>query len=489
MALSSLTNLQGALSGTVALPDDTLYTQAVTIDNGRIKLRPAVVVYADAVADIPITLRFAQDAGLPLTVRGGGHSAAGYSLNDGGVVLDLSLMNAVTLDEESRTLRVQMGAKWSQIYDELGGRTDLIPIGGGCLPVGIPGFILGGGFSFVSRSYGMSVDNLLSLTLVTPDGVTRTVSEQSEDPAERDLFWACRGGGGGNFGVAVEMELQLHKPNAPRMLVARPRWPAHRAPEVIAFYNDWIESAPDELAVYGYWGPDTLMMRKGLKEVRTFGFTVVYNGDFGAGLRLLEPLLELDPARIELEDLTLPEIEALIGGSTEVGDRSAYMWSGIMPPRAFTPEVAAIFAEHMAKAPSHDSFVVWTHLGGAEEKVAPDATAFPHRGARFVPELKAIWTDPKDARPNIEWANAFFQALRPHFTGSYVNYIDPLLTDWPRMYYGDNYARLLEVKKRWDPDRLFDFQQSVGSPFEPLLDEPLDLSPLNRTIVPKGAAS
>jgi FAD binding domain/Berberine and berberine like len=479
-----ITDLKGSLSGYVAEPSDPAYATAVTIDNGRVQLRPAFVVYAGSAADIAVTLRYARDAELPLTVRGGGHSAAGYCMNDGGIVLDLALLNAVTLNEEAQTLRVQMGATWEQIYAEIISRTHLIPIGGGCLPVGIPGFVLGGGFSFVSRSYGMSIDNLISLTLVTPDGELRTISDEAQDPDERDLFWACRGGGGGNFGVAVEMVLQMHEPNTQRMLVGTPRWPAERAGEVLGFYNDWIETVPRELAAYGYWGTEPSLVPP-VQTNKVMGFTIIYNGDFGEGLSVLEPLLELDPSHVSLTNLTLPEAEELIGGSTVVGDRKAYMRSGMMPPKSFTSDVIDIFSRNFDSAPSPDSFAVWTHLGGKEEEVAPDATAFPHRQARFMPELKAIWTDAQDTRVNVEWAHRFFEELRPHFTGAYVNYIDPLLADWPRMYYGDNYERLLRAKQRWDPDRLFDAQQSIGSTFEPSQAEPLDLSPLNRTFVPK----
>lgn len=485
MTESNLKNLRASLSGFVAQPSDPAYEAAVRIDNGRIQLRPAVVVFADSIADVAATLRYARESGRELTVRGGGHSAAGYCLNDGGVVLDLNLLDEVELDQQAQTLRAQMGLTWEQIYGQIIGTTELIPVGGGCLPVGIPGFVLGGGFSFVSRSYGMSIDNLLELTIVTPDGQAHTISADSEEENERELFWACRGGGGGNFGVAVEMKLRMHRPNSQRMLVARPRWPAERAGEVLAFYNEWIEEVPRELAVYGYWGTEQDALEPS-HTVPVFGFTIIYNGDFGAGVRVLEPLLEMDPSHVELTNRTLPEIEELIGSTTVVGDRSAYMWSGVMGPGAFTPHVAEIFSEYMAKAPSASSFVVWTHLGGKVAEVAPDATAFPHRRARFVPELKAIWTDPHEARANVAWAQAFFQALLPHLGGAYVNYIDPLLADWPRMYYGGNYPRLLAVKEHWDPDRLFCWQQSIGSGFEPSLATPLDLSPLNRTFEPRG---
>jgi hypothetical protein len=137
----------------------------------------------------------------------------------------------------------------------------------------------------------------------------------------------------------------------------------------------------------------------------------------------------------------------------------------------------------MRNRPSQSSFMVWTHLGGKVADVAPTATAFPHRNARFVPELKSIWDTPQQARANIEWGFKFYQDLEPFFTGSYVNYIDPLLSNWQHKYYEKNYKRLVEVKRHWDPKNFFQFQQSIGSKFEPNTAQPLDLSPLNRTFV------
>ena len=146
-----------------------------------------------------------------------------------------------------------------------------------------------------------------------------------------------------------------------------------------------------------------------------------------------------------------------------------------------TSDVIDIYQRFMNDAPSPDSFVVWTHGGGAISAVPPDATAFPHRQPGFIYELKSIWTDPADTRQNVEWAYRFGEALRPHFSGAYANYIDPLLTDWPQMYYGGNYERLLRIKQAADPEGVLAFQQGIGSAFRPAGAEPLDLSPLNRT--------
>ncbi|HEV8695911.1 MAG TPA: FAD-dependent oxidoreductase, partial [Lysobacter sp.] len=433
--------------------------------------------------DIVLTLQFAKRNGLRLTVKGGGHSASGYCLNTGGVVLDLSLMTAISLDESRQQVTVQMGARWHDVYVFLiDSGTGLIPIGGGCPTVGIPGFMQGGGFSFVSRSYGMSIDNLVSMTLVTVDGKVHTLSADSTSTEDRDLFWACRGGGGGNWGVVVDMTLQVHQPATEKMLTGQLRFAPEKAQEVLGFYNRWVETLPEEMAVYGIWGMSPSPSDPTV-QIQTFGFTTIYNGHFSEGAKLLQPLLELGPLTIALNAITLPEFELLNGASTLVADRSAYIRAGIMPPGAFKPEAIAVFERYMASVPSTDSFIVWTHAGGKIEQVRADATAFAHRGARFVPELKAIWTDPQDARKNIEWAHAFFADLQPFFSGSYVNYIDPLLDDWARRYYLDNYPRLLAVKQQCDPDNFLRFQQGVGSNFAPDLSQPLDLAPLNRTFV------
>lgn len=480
---SDLAALQRRLSGAVLLPGSAAYQAAVQIDNGRVQLHPRFIVQANSTQDVVLTLQYAQRHGLRLTTKGGGHSATGYSLNTGGVVIDLSLMTHIELDAKERIVKVQMGARWHDVYVYLiNSGTGLIPIGGGCPTVGIPGFMQGGGYSFVSRSYGLSVDNLIAITLVTVDGQVRRICADAPDALDRDLFWACRGGGGGNWGVAIDMEIRVHQPNTEKMLTGGFRYAPERAQEVLGFYNKWVETLPNEMALYGIWGqsPDPSNPNA---MIQTFGFTAIYNGAFGEGAKLLQPLLELGPLTVSLNQITLPEFELINGATTLVGSRSAYIRAGMMPPGAFKPEAIAVFERFMASAPSTDSFIVWTHAGGQIEAVPDDSTAFAHRAARFVPELKAIWTRPQDARVNIEWAHAFFDALEPFFTGAYVNYIDPLLGDWTKKYYLDHYPRLLSIKTKCDPNNFLAFQQGIGSAFEPDLSQPLDLAPLNRTFV------
>jgi len=479
-----INELSRQLSGYTLQPGDGGYLPATQIDNGRVQRRPGLIVVPTVVKDLVVALHWVQKNELLVTVKGGGHGATGYCLNHDGVVLDLKYLNAIRFDRKKGTVTVQTGARWMEVYQYMEStKTGLIPIGGGCPTVGVPGFMLGGGYSFVSRSYGMSIDNLLSITLITADGSLRTVGEHSTSSADKDLFWACRGGGGGNFGLVVEMEMQVHKPRSEKLLAGQFRFPIERAEEVIKFYNKWVETLPDEMAVYGYWGPHQDPVHP-QESIKTVGLTPVYNGSFKSGVELLQDVLELSPISTNLYDMTLPQWEAYNGSVTMVANRSAYMRSVVLEKHGMTPAVAKIFVKYMQVAPSPNSFAVWTHAGGAISKKSAEQTAFVHRSARFIPEVKAIWDadKPGETKRNVEWAYEFFEDLRPHASGGYVNYIDPLLSDWSEMYYGKNYARLLAIKKNVDPNGLFRFQQAIGSSFNPAVGLPLDLSPLNRTI-------
>lgn len=470
-------HLATKLAGDVLDRENARHRDALTIDNGRISLRPLYVMRPRNLSDIQLILRFARNHKLELTVKGGGHGAAGYCLNEGGIVLDLSLMNAVTVDIARRTAVVQMGARWRNVYEAvIQSGSGLIPVGGGCVDVGVAGFILGGGYSFVSRSYGLGIDNVLAMTVVTADGVAHRLGRTCQDPAERELFWACLGGGGGNFGVAVDAELQLHRPQTPTMLIAEVRFRSDQAHDVLAWYNEWIETVPNALAAYGIWraGSDPVCIHPG----PLFGFTVIYNGDIEEGVSLLRPLLAQRPLHKSFLRMSLPEFELGHGQNTNVAGASAYMKSGILPPRALSTAVISECARYVdAEAPG-ESFIVWTHAGGRISEVSEAATAYAHRKARLIAQVKTIWRPPDDGHEHVRRAHDFFSSLATHFTGSYVNYIDPLLRNWPAAYYGANYARLCQVKKRWDPQGFFRSPQSIGAPSDVLQQSTSQFNPL-----------
>ncbi|WP_420383430.1 FAD-binding oxidoreductase [Novosphingobium sp.] len=474
--------LAKAMNGRVAGPGDADYANCIRIDNGRINRQPAAVALPLDAADIGAAIRFARDEGLKLTVRSGGHSATGYSLNEGGIVLDLRGLSDMSLDMVSNVLTLGMGSIWRDVYNYMRvSRTGLVPVAGGCLGVGAGGFLLGGGYSFVSRSYGLGIDNVEALTIVLADGSVKRVSRASTGD-DADLFWAACGGGGGNFGVAVDVDIRTHRLAQSTVLAGQILFPFYRIEEILPVYNELAATCPAALAIYGFLGnqPDP---RNGGAPALFLRFTPIFNGAFDEGMALLAPLFKLRPSNVSLYSMTLPEFEMMAGGSTSVSGRGAYIRSALMPPGAMTAKLAKVFKYHMSRMPGTDSFVVWTHAGGKIADVKPEETAYWHRKSLFMPEVKAIWdaNRPQDARQVIEWAYDFFEDLAAHAEGAYLNYIDPLQRDWKRQYYGENLDRLVAVKRKVDPHDLFAFQQGLNSDFEPDGRKPLDLDPLSIT--------
>lgn len=493
-------DLSQKLRGNVADVSDVEYQSALSIDNGRVSHEPAVVVIPVDVEDVSETVKYVaqqrshgsdcEDEKLRLTVRCGGHGASGYCLNTGGVVMDLRLLNHKSYDVGNGLLKLGMGSIWRDVYDYVEFRDpSRVPVGGGCPSVGVGGFLLGSGFSFASRSFGLGSDNVVSLKVVKANGQIEDLS----DVENKDLFWAMRGAGGGNYAIAVEAEVQARETAAEDMLVGQIIYPFDTMRDVLTFYNEWVEGPdfPREMAIYGYLGylPNP-RMPSGRKAL-ALRLTTIFNGPLDSGMDCLAPLLrhKPQPSLVDLRRMTLPEWEDFIGAGTQIEGRSAYIRSVITPPMSMCDKTARVFMKHMIRAPSPDSFVVWTHLGGAvEEDFGREHGCFAFRDARFVPEVKAIWdsANPEEARRNIRWAYEFYEELAEatNAMGAYLNYIDPLLHDWASKYYGEHYDRLMEIKKIHDPNGFFDFQQGIGSKFSPAPLRPghtLDLSPLKRT--------
>jgi hypothetical protein len=458
--------------------DTPSYLKAIALDNGRINKAPKLVVHATCLQDVVDSVRYAKAHNYILSVKAGGHSYAGYCLNDGGVVLDLSLMKGISFDDSPHTLVVEMGCTWLDVYEALEQRSPhLMAIGGTCLSVGVAGFILGGGYSFLSRSYGLGADSVASLTVVTADGEIQTISADSKESAHRELFWACLGGGGGNFGIIVSATLRLHALPTKTLLGGWLIFDIDQTNEVLPFYNEWVKQIPDALTVYGYIGRLPIASRPAESTLR-LRLQPVFNGDYLEGMRLLEPLLQFKPIETRFLNIGFLDYLRVCDDCTGINGRKSYMRSGMLPEGALTAEVGALFQQFMKSAPSVDSFMLWMHQGGQTSKISSSATAYPHRNTSFIFEIVAVWKDVLHSQSNIEWAYSFAESLRHCFTGAFINYIDPLLTDWARMYYADNYEKLLSIKQKWDPDNFFRFQQSIGSPFEPLHGKVLDLTPL-----------
>lgn len=474
------------IEGNILDPGDPGYANTVNIDNSRVSQEPYLVAVPANAKDVSDVIKYCGKHSIPLTTKAGGHSATGYCLNSDGIVLDLVNMNAVADFNNGSNLSVGAGTRWIKAYNFLRDRqSDYVAVGGGCANVGVAGFILGGGYSFISRSFGLGSDNVTGMEFVSVDGDIINLDDKLTNPDERDLYWALRGAGGGNFGIVTKIDLRLQKTHEPRLMMGQVTFPFYRIEEILEFYNKWVLTLPHEMAVYGMLRrfPDP---RRGGEPALSLRFTPVYNGKISKGIELLRPLTELMPNSVELYSMNLPEWENFIGTATQIKGSSAYIRSCVLPEKSLTADVAYICKHYMSRAPSNDSYVVWTHTGG-KIKDFGEHSSYAHRKAEFTFEVKSVWNtaQPQTARPNIQWAVDFFDALGKHAQGSYINYIDPLLVDWQEKYYGDKYARLLQIKSRWDPKGQFDFQQGIGSEFcpPPRQDKvPLDLSPLTRTL-------
>jgi FAD binding domain/Berberine and berberine like len=475
-------DLAKKIQGAILDSGDLGYADTISIDNNRVTHEPGLIAVPATARDVSEILKYCKENSIPLTTKSGGHSAAGYCLNSEGVVLDMVNINSISAIGGGKRLSIGAGTRWIRAYNFLRDRqSDYTVIGGGCAGVGVAGFILGGGYSFISRSYGLGSDNVSAMEFVTADGEIIQLNDKLTNKNEQDLYWALRGGGGGNFGVVTKIDLQLHKTPEPRLMMGQIAFPFYRIEEILNFYNEWVKDLPNEMAVYGMLRrfPDP---RRGGQPALSLRFTPVYNGSMAKGIELLKPLIEKKSSSVELYNMSLPEWENFIGTATQIKGNAAYIRSCVLPAGSLTTDVATICKKFMSRSPSPDSYVVWTHKGGKIKDYDPDSS-YAHRDAEFTFELKSVWNEaqPQLARPNIEWAVNFFDELGKHAQGSYVNYIDPLLMDWQQNYYRDKYARLLKVKKYWDPKGRFNFQQGIGSSFSPTRTTPLDLSPLTRT--------
>ncbi len=474
-------DLSKKIAGIVLDDGDEGYLSTIAIDNSRVSLEPKLVVRPEHEKDVEAVLKYCSGRhSIPLTVKSGGHSATGYCLNAEGIVLDLVRMSHVQYSKDKTHLIVGAGTRWIDVYNFLHRQQDKrIVVGGGCPGVGVGGFLLGGGFSFLSRSFGLGSDNVDGIEVVTVNGACTIGSKSQGD--EKDLFWAMQGGGGGNFGIATRFRLRLREVHHP-LMVGQIVFPFYRIEEVLGFYDEWIagDGFPDELAVYGMMRtfPDP---RNEGRPILTLRFTPIYNGPYQRGINAVRKLTALKPITSEFHAMTLPQWENFIGSATRVAGNSAYIRSVVMGKKKMSG-ASDVFKKYMVRRPSPDSYIVWTHTGG--QIARSRRGAYPWRRAQTVVEVKSLWDQkqPRDMRKNVEWAHRFFEELGGHGMGAYINYIDPLLPDWQQAYYGRSWDQLCKVKKRWDPKGFFDFQQGIDSKFQPDVSKyPLDLSPLRRT--------
>ncbi|KAJ4126966.1 hypothetical protein NW768_008587 [Fusarium equiseti] len=457
----------------VLIPGTEAYSRATFIGNLNYRsINPAVVVKARSIQDVQSTISFANQNSVKLTVKVGGHGWMGYSLNQGGMVLDMSLMNDCHIDSDNKTIQMQGGAVWGDVYDKLQDKRDVV-LSAMCASVGVSGFTLGGGISPLSRSYGLGCDSLLEMTVVTAEGEVVTVSKDEEDERKRDLFWALCGGGGGNFGVTVSMTSKLHRlrDQAGKVVSGELTWnlPQQQVAFDQAMKTFNSNNCPAELTVNGVWS-------HGDNKQFTAGMNIIYNGNMEQAQEALKSILVHQPAENTLQEMNWTEVSESDEGW--VADSKVYHHhaSFILPEGAITHELTSTVNSLMKEAAnivgitkenkrnSPKCSFKWNHIGARTSELTSTDTAFYWRDGHYVASMNIQWTDPSKRQCILNFIARCQDQLLPFAIekkAAYVNYIDGAVSNWEEAYYGENYARLQKVKTEWDSENFFINDQSI----------------------------
>ena len=451
----ALAELRTRFRGEIILPNDPRYGERRRVWNGSIDRFPAIIARCAGVADVIAAVRFARRTGLLVAVRGGGHSFPGLSTNDGGIVIDLSLMKGIRVDPEARTVRVQAGV----LLGELDRETQAFGLAtpsGIVTHTGVAGLTLGGGIGFIMRRFGLTIDNLLSVDLITARGEFVKASDR-ENP---DLFWGVRGGGG-NFGIVTEFGFRLH-PVGPQVAAGPVFWLMEDAPEVLRFYRDWIAGCPDELMtiVVQRRAPDLPFVPRDLVGKRVLGVVACYAGPVEEGEAVLRPLKAFGSPVL---DLCVPKDylthQSMFDPSFRPG---CWYYVRSCDVGALEDGVIDIVAGFGLQIESPVTSIALWQMGGAVARVREDETAFNGRDAAFTFNINGNTESAEGFDREREWARSYWSRLAPYHTSVYVNFLMEEGEERIRQAYGaQKYDRLKTLKRRYDPENLFRLNQNI----------------------------
>jgi FAD/FMN-containing dehydrogenase len=436
----AIRKLASYIDGHVITPESSEYDAARSIFNRAFDRHPAVIVRCAIPTDVVRALEFAQTKHLPLAVRAGGHSRLGFGMCDGGVVIDLSAMKRVEVDTGRQVARAEAGALVRDL-DTATQRFGLATTSGGCPSVGIAGFTLGGGEGRLMEKYGAACDNLLSAQVVTVDGRQVEASPESNP----DLFWAIRGGGG-NFGVVTMLEYQLHPVN--HVLSGALTYPAGRIPELLQAFVKFLAEASDEMDAFAQLLPS--------EQGRRLKIDVCYCGDPRTGNDLLRSLRVLKPQDDSVKIMSYLEAQAA-GGF--LAAPVAHFQTNLFLRELSGPSIVAI-ATAINDAPPTCKVII-VPLRGAVSRVAPTDTAFALREPGYEIDITGVWNAPAEKAEAVQWVHATRDDLQPFAHGVYINQLGDTSEQLVRSGYGPNYARLVAIKKKYDPNNVLRLNQNI----------------------------
>jgi hypothetical protein len=453
----SVEDLRARLRGPLLLSENPGYDDARSVWNAMIDRRPAMIVRCLGVADVVICVNFATENGLSLSMKGGGHNISGLAVCDAGIMLDMSLMRGVWVDPASRTARAQAGCLLGDVDRETQIH-GLAAVLGFVSNTGIAGLTLGGGFGYLTRQFGWSSDNLLSVDVVTADGRLVRASEKENS----DLLWGLRGGGG-NFGVATHFEYRLH-PVGPEVIAGAIAWPASQAHKVLDMYRALARQAPPELACVPIlrMAPPAPWLPKEIHGKPIILLSVCHSGRIEEGEGLVAPIKAFGaPVGDIIHRRPYVSQQSLLDATQPKGRR--YYWKSEFLP-GLEQGLLTKMIEHAGRMASPHSAIVVFPIEGALNRLREDHSAAGNRDAGFVINITSAWEHADDDRANIEWARAAWRDMRAFSTGgTYVNFLtEEEGDDRIRAAYGKNYARLVELKSKWDRRNQFRMNKNIS---------------------------
>lgn len=443
---ATVENLKKMVRGAVLCPGQDGYDTARTLPNAMIDRRPAFIARCTGAADVIACVRFAREHDLVVSVRGGGHSVAGKSVCDGGLMIDLSVMKGIRVDPAARTVRAETGLKLGE-FDRETQAFGLATTQGVVPTVGMAGLTLGGGWGNLHAKYGLAVDNVIAADVVTADGLLLTASATEN----QDLFWGLRGGSG-NFGVVTSLEFRLHQVGP--VFGGAVFYPAAKAKEVLHFWREFAAASPDELVTQG--GSFTLP-----DGVPVFGVAGCYCGAISEGEKILQPLRTFGrPLADAFAPMSYTQLQGMFEAFFPPG-RQVYTKSNFL--RNLSDEAIDILVQYVGRSPSPYTFAPFLeHWHGAATRVPVAATAFPHRQYSWNFLAWSMWIDASDSEKNKQWTRECWEAVRPFLVaGSYGNYVADEGEVIAREAYGSNYDRLVALKNKYDPTNFFRMNHNV----------------------------
>ncbi len=452
---NNINDFKKSVKGKVILPEDSEYNEARKIWNAMIDRKPGLIVQCKNTEDVIKSIHFARSNQLDLSIRGAGHNIAGSSLCDAGLVIDFSTMKNVKIDAEKKHAFVEPGATLAD-FDEEAQKYGLATPLGVNSTTGIAGLTVGGGVGWLTKKYGLTIDNLISLQVVTADG-EKIMANESENS---DLFWALRGGGG-NFGVVTLFEFQLHTVG-PEVLAGLFIFPHKQAKQVLRKFHELTVSAPEDLTVISglRYAPPLPFLPDELVGEKVVILAAGYFGPGEKGMDLIKPLQYFGDALGQMiAPMPYADLQKLFDPLMTPGDRNYWKTHNFTQ---LSDGLLDKMYEYSDRFPSQLCELLVADLGGALNNVEPDATAWYHRDLKYLMNVHCRWQNPSEDQRCIHWAREFFEVSKPYASaGAYVNFMTEEENNRVKSAYGKNYERLVEIKRKYDPENIFHNNQNI----------------------------